>query len=75
MPMSHFYLILTDRYKDLQQASVRIRDQSGKLVKTPGPVSGSRIRMDLTGLENGFYLLEIMPSSGKSVYSKLIKMK
>lgn len=61
--------------KNFQHTSVLIYDQDGQLVKKINAVSGSRISMNLNGLENGFFLLEIMPESGKPVYTKLVKMK
>ncbi len=61
--------------KELQQATVMIHDQSGKLVKTLGADSGSRIILDFTGLENGFYLVEVRPVKGRSYFTKILKMK
>lgn len=69
------YTTFYPREREVKNAVVRIYDQSGKLVRKLDSVSGSRINLNLTGLENGFYFLEVSFCDGPASVTKLIKMK
>jgi hypothetical protein len=64
-----FYLEVTD----LKPVSVRVFDNSGRLVKAMESVDDQRFLIDLSHYNSGVYIVEVMLESGSAISKKILK--
>ena len=62
---------LTIHSGDCQLKSINLFDISGKKVMSSENINGSSSILNVTGISNGFYMLELTTSSGKRIVKKV----